>query len=316
MKFNKIYIEITNYCNLNCSFCSRDDRIKHEMTIEEFKHIINEIKNYTESIYLHVKGEPLLHSKLDEILSICDENNLQYFAFAGTGIGAVRHKVFIPWDDDMDIAMPRDDYEKFLKLWGNDIHNECRLFHQSTYKKYYLTFAKVIFTGKCRFSSLIRTGLRSMNEVKGPGIDIFPLDETGPISAKLLKRASDIRKYRNILLTKVYYIKSPQKRKQYRFAAHFMTYKSLHKKLTKLYTQDHGKGEQYITNFGSAYNVTKEIFPKDYFEPAREIEFEGITVTIPNKAEEALTHIYGDFMTPPPVNMRVCPHQYIVKKKK
>ena len=77
MKFNKIYIEITNYCNLNCSFCSRDDRIKHEMTLEEFKHIINEIKNYTESIYLHVKGEPLLHSKLDEILSICDENNLK-----------------------------------------------------------------------------------------------------------------------------------------------------------------------------------------------------------------------------------------------
>lgn len=77
MKFNKIYIEITNYCNLNCSFCSRDNRIKHEMTIDEFRHIVNEIKNYTDSVYLHVKGEPLLHSKLDEILSICDKNNLK-----------------------------------------------------------------------------------------------------------------------------------------------------------------------------------------------------------------------------------------------
>ena len=77
MKFNKIYIEITNYCNLNCSFCSKDNRIKHEMTIEEFKHIVNEIEDYTDSIYLHVKGEPLLHTNLDEILSICDENNLK-----------------------------------------------------------------------------------------------------------------------------------------------------------------------------------------------------------------------------------------------
>ena len=96
---------------------------------------------------------------------------------------------------------------------------------------------------------------------------------------------------------------------------HFMSYKSLHKNLTALYTKDNGKGEKYITNFGSAYNVAKEIFPKDYFEPAREIEFEGFTVTVPNKSEEVLTLIYGDFMTPPPEDQRVCPHKYIVKKK-
>jgi len=76
MKFSKIYIEITNYCNLNCSFCSKDSRKKQEMSISNFKNIIKEIKPYTNSIYLHVKGEPLLHSKIDEILTICDENNL------------------------------------------------------------------------------------------------------------------------------------------------------------------------------------------------------------------------------------------------
>ena len=202
---------------------------------------------------------------LKTVVDFCNKNKLRYYLSEGSLLGGIRHGGFIPWDDDMDIAMPRDDYEKFIKLWNTDIHNECRLFHQSTYKKYYLTFAKVIFTGKCRFSSLIRAGLKSMNEVKGPGIDIFPLDETGPISHELLKRASDIRKYRNILLTKVYYIKNPKKRRGYRVKAHFMSYKSLHKKLIALYTKDHGKGEQYITNFGSAYNVVKEVFPKDYF---------------------------------------------------
>ena len=77
MKFNKIYIEITNYCNLNCSFCSKDSRVKHEMTIDEFEHIVNEIKEYTDSIYLHVKGEPLLNPNLDLFLDICEKNNLQ-----------------------------------------------------------------------------------------------------------------------------------------------------------------------------------------------------------------------------------------------
>ena len=75
-RFTKIYVEITNYCNLNCSFCSKDSRSKKEMTVDEFKIVIDRIKGYTKSIYLHVKGEPLLHSHLDEILSICNDNNI------------------------------------------------------------------------------------------------------------------------------------------------------------------------------------------------------------------------------------------------
>ena len=75
-KFNKIYVEITNYCNLNCSFCSKDKRNKREMNVLEFNEVVNKIKDYTKTIYLHLKGEPLLHSKLDEILAICDKNNI------------------------------------------------------------------------------------------------------------------------------------------------------------------------------------------------------------------------------------------------
>ena len=75
-RFSKIYIEITNKCNLNCSFCSKDNLSKKEMSVEEFKIVISKIKDYTDNIYLHVKGEPLLHSKLNEILDICDNNNI------------------------------------------------------------------------------------------------------------------------------------------------------------------------------------------------------------------------------------------------
>ena len=74
--FKKVYIEITNICNKNCSFCSKDTKPKKEMTIKEFEHIINEIKPYTNYVYLHVKGEPLIHSKLEQILDICTKNNI------------------------------------------------------------------------------------------------------------------------------------------------------------------------------------------------------------------------------------------------
>ena len=75
-RFKKIYVEITNNCNLKCSFCSEIKKVKKEMSLEEFKIVIEKIKDYTDYIYLHIKGEPLIHSKLDDILSICDSNNI------------------------------------------------------------------------------------------------------------------------------------------------------------------------------------------------------------------------------------------------
>ena len=75
-RFNCIYIEITNKCNLSCSFCKKGVRPLREMTINEFKKIISKIKDYTNTICLHVKGEPLLYSNLNEILTICDDNNI------------------------------------------------------------------------------------------------------------------------------------------------------------------------------------------------------------------------------------------------
>ena len=74
--FNRIYIEITNICNLNCEFCPTLNRDRKSMTIDEFKSIILKIKNYTNHIYLHVKGEPLMHKDIDSILKIANENNL------------------------------------------------------------------------------------------------------------------------------------------------------------------------------------------------------------------------------------------------
>lgn len=76
MRFKRIYIEITSSCNLHCSFCQETLRPPEFLSIEQFAYILQEIKSYTNFIYLHVKGEPLLHPQLEEILRLCREEGI------------------------------------------------------------------------------------------------------------------------------------------------------------------------------------------------------------------------------------------------
>lgn len=75
--FRKIYIEITNICNLNCEFCPETNRKKQSISVEQFEEIIRKIQGHTKLVCLHVKGEPLLHNRLDEILRILEKYDLK-----------------------------------------------------------------------------------------------------------------------------------------------------------------------------------------------------------------------------------------------
>lgn len=95
-KFKKFYIEITNVCNLSCDFCPQTKRIPEFMTIETFSKILDQIKDHTEYIYFHVKGEPLLHPEIDKLLDISYEKGLKVnITTNGTRINQVKDKLLM-----------------------------------------------------------------------------------------------------------------------------------------------------------------------------------------------------------------------------
>lgn len=134
MKYKKIYVEITNKCNKRCSFCSIDNRVKHEMTIDEFKQVINKIKPYTNYIYLHVKGEPLIHTRFKEIIEICRKENM-HVNITTNGTNLINQNKYLTNDviNQVNISIHALNIEEFKnitpeieKLVNKKIHVVCR----------------------------------------------------------------------------------------------------------------------------------------------------------------------------------------------
>lgn len=109
---------------------------------------------------------------LDYVVSLCEKHNIQYCLIYGSALGAYRHKGFIPWDDDMDIAMPRDDYEKFISIMKCQTDAQFSIQSEETEDSYFLTFAKVRKRGTIFVESIAEKKYKN----NGIYIDIFPLD--------------------------------------------------------------------------------------------------------------------------------------------
>ena len=128
MRFKRIYIEITNICNLNCSFCSTSNKKKKEMTPEEFKIILRKIDKYTDYIYLHVKGEPLTHHYLDEILSISKEYNKK--------VCITTNGVFLNDTSEIskDAVADKNQSFKYIKVTRGETLSEIAIKYNTSYK--------------------------------------------------------------------------------------------------------------------------------------------------------------------------------------
>ncbi len=241
---------------------------------------------------------------LDEIVRICEKHNLKYYLIGGTLLGAVRHKGFIPWDDDLDIVMPRADFNRFCELCQVELGEKYYLHTINSDKEYWLIFAKVRKNNTIFDEKSIST---VHDTHKGVFVDIFPLDEAKRPSSK-------VQKFRTFKIKTISMVIYRKKKLNIKFGIKTKIFAALTpfsiKRLTKwqnkLMTKDNNKGYDYYINYGSNYKTEKQTILKTVYEPSCKLEFEGKLYNAPGNYEFFLERIFGaDYMQLPPEEKRV-----------
>ena len=249
-------------------------------------------------------------------IEFCQQHGLTYYAAFGTALGAIRHQGYIPWDDDVDVYMPRKDYNKLLEL-------RCEL-EKSDYeiidienKGYYLYFAKWCQ----RNSTLIeKPGEPSL----GIYVDIFPLDYYDDKYCRPLIRYNELYRYlwliyghgarKHSVYSLFHIVRSGKERFHINFTAFLdiSVFKLL--QLPARYLIDKFQNRLMNTpksDFFWLYSIIScESFPMpiEWFGEGKMMVFENIEVCMPNNYDAYLTRVYGDYMTPPPIEKRPSHH--------
>lgn len=249
----------------------------------------------------------ILLELLDYFVKVCEENGLRYYLAFGSVLGAVRHKGIIPWDDDIDIHMPRDDYEKLRCLpdavWGK----EFRLASWNKTRHYRYDFLKL--------EALNTTLIEKIHPdyVGGLFIDIFPLDNYPSDTDYIKKIETEVTGVYAKILTCV--VKHDNECGS--------LYELLALKLKRLFYH-HGRAvdslERIAQSSGGEGDLTADFhnyyfrnggrggWPSIVFGEGTPLEFEGKFYMVPERWDAYLTHLYGDYMTPPPVEKRYGHH--------
>ncbi len=247
---------------------------------------------------------------LDAFDKVCRENNLTYFLFGGTLLGAVRHGGFIPWDDDIDVVMPREDLNRLSKIANEVFGDKYYLQMSEDDAAYPMMQAKLRKNGTV-FEESVGCDVKSH---KGIFIDIFPLDKLDAVNMeKAEKRCKKAKLLTSIITYKSGY-KSGMKKKTKLFAHIYALQgiKRIKEKRLKLMTKDNGsKNVNTVCVIASNYNWKKQLVDENVYFPPSKVVFEGKEYMAPNNIEAYLTSVYGDYMKLPPVEKRVTRHPIV-----
>ena len=236
-------------------------------------------------------------------IEVCQSEGLRWYLLGGTALGAVRHGGFIPWDDDIDVGLPRKDYEAFLSVAQKYLPPSYFLQCLATEKNCPFNFAKLRDSG----TTFIEASAQNIAMNHGVYIDIFPLD--GYLPHKYQKRAA---KYKRMLLARRIEAafslpKKKVKLKHILFTAlSYVVYpgwRGALKKRERLFQKYDYDLCDTVANYCCAW-AEKEIMPKAWFGKGVEGNFDGIPVVLPEQTHQYLSQLYGDYMMPPPPEKR------------
>ncbi len=257
-----------------------------------------------------IKYKDLLLQTYKAFAKFCADNDIQYFAAGGTMIGAVRHKGFIPWDDDIDVYMNRSEYDKFISL-RNRLAGSCYEIIDPSNKGYYCAMAKFSHRNSTIWE------FQGIPFVFGAYIDVFVLDfEDGTYN--------EIAKKRRIYSKKVdlFYISAnnhPFKvvrdllcrgelMKSFWLIFQKLLLNNIHPLLKKYIVLHSGKreGEWLVAYTGTSGE--KDIFRSEWFDGAISYQFEDTYINVPSGYDNFLTAMFGDYMTLPPIEEQKSHH--------
>ena len=245
--------------------------------------------------------------------AFCREHNLKYYLAYGSLLGAVRHQGYIPWDDDIDLWMFRDDYQRLIELNQEIDRTQYRLNCVQCNENFVVPFAKLTRTDTVIYPTRYVTGY-----LYGLSIDIFPLDIIGDYTDEEEARQCllSVRNSHLAVLNKYHHTTGGKEEKLLKKLAKKVVYHMAAQRYGPLSGRMKKYSEALMTGFPDAsgqYVTTIDgttVFRKDWFDSIIELPFEGHQLFAPAKYDEILRQRYGDYMTYPPKEQQVIPHTY------
>ena len=236
--------------------------------------------------------------------TFCQENSLSFYLSNGTLLGAVKYGGFIPWDDDIDVLMPRKDYEKFISLFKDS--DKFALYTYERNKKYKFPYAKLCAQKTLKVETNIDSGIDL-----GVDIDIFPLDTCSVhIFNNYIQKKLAIYQ-RGCFLSKFISTKDKSIFKQLIIRlCKLMGYEFFYKRLKNIVKQETIAGGEYMGCLMWPIYGKKEIIPRNVFQDTIEIEFEGEKFPAPIGYDSYLRSLYGSYEKDPPIEKQKTHHSY------